>query len=577
MTIRTAADVSVNVPSSGVTNVIPEEGESEVVVTQSADQPAQTDLRRDTADMPGFPMEWDENSESLFGQTSGSPTDRAGAAMAIKTGNLSALENLSFGVTGDGAPAVGFMDENGMQQVIRVTPGEWLTRLSNRDLARREMQFQVDADKKRKENGVVFNSVLNQGNFSEGDRRMLQLAWRMDPDNAMKVAEATRQANAEDDYNRRLVGGEAVFGEDYSTVLEQEFGVSDLAMLTPAQWRELNQDISNDERLMNRRVMVHGEGRPFSAAQTVAEHLGKNTQRANIVAAQLAENYGAGRSSLKGNEASYAQIRTSPLATYAYGAGLMALPEDATILQSPSWMTDSKPVLATLVASAIMSQTFTGSVAAAAGVGDDPAEIELERLRLAEAVNTMSSSIGWAAMSPEQLSELLIDIGKEAKGWLDNVGGVTLYSAQQAASNAAAKVAEEKRIEGQRRITERENAADAAHRRRLEQDVLRHRRSVNEAKRGERAAYNASLGLGPDAAQPSAQSAAQTGGTDELIPEGAQVLRDLGISPMVGYTNKDLSTQLQEILNDPDEPMERKELIRVWVKGLTEEQRNKLK
>ena len=427
MTVK-RPDVSVNVPRSGVTSVVPSDGEPEVVATQSSQDPAERQL-----DMPGFPMEWDENSESLWGQTSGSPTDRGVAVDAIKTGNLSALENVDFGVAGDGAPVIGFMDENGNRQVIRITPGEWLTRLSNRDLARKEMQFQVNAEKKRQSHKAMFHSLVAASGFSEGDRRSLRMAWELDPDNAMKLTETIRNANATKDYERRLMGGVEAMGESWVDVMA-ELGVDVGSMqLSPKQWRELNTQVTMDELLANRQVDVHGERVPLSQANVWAQHYTQVGERANAAASQLADTFDSGQSvfpTAEGRQMALSQ--TGRLGTYARGVGYMGLPETATIMQMPAMEADPQSVVGTLVATAIMMGVYTGSLDTAAGGGNDTEATDRELWSLLDAVNHVSTaSLGWSPMGRDQLDALRLEVSLAAENWQRVVGGVVRLTPEQ--------------------------------------------------------------------------------------------------------------------------------------------------
>jgi len=435
---KQATNVSVNVPSSGVTAVTTADGDQDVVVSQS------DDFSHHNFDRRGMPMGWDTNSESLYGQTSGSPTNRVDAAAAIQQGNLSALENLDFGVAGDGAPVVGFIDESGNRQVIRVTAGEWMTRLSNRDLARREMQFQVNAEKKRNQTEMMFRQHINSGDFTEGDRRALKIAFRLDPDNALKISESTRKFNIEQDYKRKLVGGADELGQRYVDWAESN-GYDMSGKMTPKQWRDFQSQVASNDEQSRIPVEVHGKNMPLAQASIHHQLYQSNVDQAKTTVGRLNKDYENGGIRFS-TDNGHIHVRgaTDRLVRYARGPVYMSLPEDATILSIPDMKNTSSDVIATLLAAAVMSGTFTGSMATAAGEGNDDPAIQAEQQKLLSAINQVSARLGWSPMTSDQLLQLQPHVSTAASNWNRNVEGVKMISPHQQDLNEQRRVAEEK-------------------------------------------------------------------------------------------------------------------------------------
>jgi len=149
----------------------------------------------------------------MFGQNNQQGIGVSEAMGAMRKGTPALLERLSFGALADGTPTVSFKDENGTSQSIRLSAGQWMAAISGRDVARREMQFQLDNKRKREKHAGAFSNLIDNGDFSNIDQAALKMAWDINPDTAFSMMQKYDAVNREERQRTALYGSEYLGGE----------------------------------------------------------------------------------------------------------------------------------------------------------------------------------------------------------------------------------------------------------------------------------------------------------------------------------------------------------------------------
>ena len=174
----------------------------------------------------------------------------------------SIMEGYNFGALADGTPAVSFKDENGTDQVVRISGGQWLAAVTGRDSARREMQFKLDNDRKRERHAGTFTQLLENGNFSDIDQASLRMIWDINPGTAFDYMQKLDAVNRRERERTAVVGGGAALGGKQNEWLLGIYEKRGLTIPTETTQRGWDQYLSRGIELASQikePVFVHDE------------------------------------------------------------------------------------------------------------------------------------------------------------------------------------------------------------------------------------------------------------------------------------------------------------------------------
>jgi hypothetical protein len=119
------------------------------------------------------------------------------AVAGIEQGDVQGLEMLRFG-TVRGTPAVSFMDEDGQEQVIKVTFPQWMGMIQSRDDAREQLRQERELDAKKQAFAGQFRALSSRVSESQDPivGEYLSLLYDMDPGMAMSGLQSFIKARA---------------------------------------------------------------------------------------------------------------------------------------------------------------------------------------------------------------------------------------------------------------------------------------------------------------------------------------------------------------------------------------------
>ena len=119
------------------------------------------------------------------------------AVAGIENGDVQGLEMLRFG-TVRGTPAVSFTDEDGQEQVIKVTFPQWMGMIQSRDDARAQLRQQRELDAKKQAFAGQFRALSARVAESQDPivGEYLTLLYDMDPGMAMSGLQSFIKARA---------------------------------------------------------------------------------------------------------------------------------------------------------------------------------------------------------------------------------------------------------------------------------------------------------------------------------------------------------------------------------------------
>lgn len=409
--------IGVNVPSNGVTSIVPEGmgNRSQVVATQGTST---------------LPVEFDDGYYALAGQMAGKPTSLGVAGNAIKTGDPVGLEYLDYGALEDGTPAVAFTDESGNRQVVRITAAQLLSGLKNRDLSRQEMQFRVDAKNTKDRIGHQFRAMISHTDFTDANRQRLRMLWEMDPNTAMKSANTIRTSNIKRDYERRMIGGEEVLGKD-AMKLFQERGIQIPNTARASDWSRWFQQL-NDSEVGQEMVNAHGEPMTLIEAAPLLKHYidiglrAKGWSEANATSVKQIPN-------IDQNLSNVMSMQMGTLSTRARTNNHLALPATASLVsvtQPAHW----PQIAEDLVLASFVSGQYQGGLADFSEEDDDGKNNTAVESLIDSFDQIQSRQLGWSPMSPEERDIMHSHIRRAATALHNKVGVFQWRTSEKAAA-----------------------------------------------------------------------------------------------------------------------------------------------